>query len=75
MDCVVCKNGQLTDGYVTVTLQRGEKIIVIKQVPAQICQNCGDYMLTEKVTQRLMHMANQAVREHDTQVEVLSYAA
>ena len=42
MNCVICKNGTTAEGFVTVTLQRNSSII-IKNVPAEICDNCGEF--------------------------------
>ncbi len=43
MECVICKNGTTRSGFVTVTLERDNCIVILKQVPADICQNCGEY--------------------------------
>jgi YgiT-type zinc finger domain-containing protein len=37
MKCTICKNGDILSGFTTVTLQRAETTINIKQVPAEIC--------------------------------------
>lgn len=74
MDCVICKSGKMKDGKVTVTLQRGESIIIIKSVPAMVCDNCGEYKLTEVVTRKLMNIAEDAVAKN-AEIEVLQYAA
>jgi YgiT-type zinc finger domain-containing protein len=34
MKCVLCKQGEAYTGKVTVTLQRGDTLVIIKQVPA-----------------------------------------
>ncbi|MDR8393392.1 type II toxin-antitoxin system MqsA family antitoxin [Aliifodinibius sp. S!AR15-10] len=64
----------MKDGKVTVTLQRGNSIIVIKSVPASVCENCGEYTLTESVTKKIMDTAEKAVA-NNAEVEVLQYAA
>jgi YgiT-type zinc finger domain-containing protein len=50
MKCVICKHGETKPGLVTVTLERDECIIVLKKVPAEICDNCGEYYLSDAVT-------------------------
>ena len=42
MKCAICKNGETYPGTTTVTLTRGEATIVIKNVPAEVCDNCGE---------------------------------
>lgn len=44
MKCVVCKLGETLPGTTTVTVDRGNVVVVLRHVPADICQNCGaDY--------------------------------
>lgn len=74
MNCTICKNGTMEEGNVTVTLQRAQSVIVIKNVPALVCDNCGDYTLSETVASRVMEIAEHAVANH-AEIEVLQYAA
>jgi len=37
MNCVICKSGIMHDGKVTVTLEKDSSIILIKEVPAYVC--------------------------------------
>lgn len=74
MTCVLCKTGQPQPGTVTVTLERNPTVIVFKEVPADICQNCGEYYLSEAVTRRIYQQAEEAV-QRNAEVEVLRYAA
>jgi YgiT-type zinc finger domain-containing protein len=74
MDCVICKHGKTADGLVTVTLNRGNSVIVVKEVPAQVCSNCGEYYLSEEVSRKLLAKANAAVSS-GVEVEILRYAA
>jgi YgiT-type zinc finger domain-containing protein len=34
--------GETQPGLVTVTLQRGNTVVIIKEVPAHVCQNSDD---------------------------------
>jgi YgiT-type zinc finger domain-containing protein len=43
MECPICKHGETNYGNTTVTLNRENTIIIIKDVPADICGNCGEY--------------------------------
>lgn len=74
MKCVICKQGQVQEGTATVTLERGPTTVVIKDVPAEVCENCGEYYLSEVVTQRIEQLAEQSV-QHGAVFEVLRYAA
>ncbi|MEX2396196.1 MAG: hypothetical protein WD491_04180 [Balneolales bacterium] len=46
----------------------------MKNVPARVCNNCGDYTLSEKVTREIMLQAEKAVLNR-AEIEVLQYAA
>ena len=74
MKCTICKQGETLAGRTTVVLERGKTTIVIKDVPAEICENCGEYYLTEEMTAKVMEMAEEAVR-HNAEIEVLRFAA
>jgi YgiT-type zinc finger domain-containing protein len=74
MNCLICKNGYTKEGMVTVTLQRDSSIIIIKNVPAEVCKNCGEYYLSEQVTGTVMNLADKAVA-NKPEIEILQYAA
>ena len=74
MNCVICRQGQTNEGFTTVTLDRGNTTVVIKEVPAEICENCGEYYLSEEVTERVQNLAEQAFK-NGVDIEVLRYAA
>jgi YgiT-type zinc finger domain-containing protein len=74
MKCVICKHGNTRAGTSVVTLQRNETIVVIKSVPADICDNCGEYYLSSAVTQEVMARAEAAVKS-GAELEILRYAA
>ncbi|MHC4854970.1 MAG: type II toxin-antitoxin system MqsA family antitoxin [Planctomycetota bacterium] len=74
MKCVICKQGQTHDGLTTVTLERGPTTVVIKDVPAEICENCGEFYLSEEVTDKVQNLAELAF-QHGVEIEVLRYAA
>ena len=74
MTCVICKNGVTSPGKVTVTLHRDEATIIFKEVPAEVCENCSEYYLSEKMTGELLERAERAVK-NGPMVEIQKYAA
>ena len=74
MRCVICKAGDTAPGTVTVTLQRGDTVVIIRDVPAAVCRNCGEYYLDEAVAGKLYRHGEEAVVRH-AEVEILRYAA
>lgn len=74
MQCVICKNGTTAPGMVNAVLQRNGCTIIFKDVPADVCSNCGEYYLNEKVTQEILLRSEAAIR-NGAEVEILRYAA
>ena len=72
--CPTCKNGSLKPGTATVTLERGEALIILKEVPADVCDNCGAYFLSSETSQQLYTKASEAIKK-GTQVEILKLTA
>lgn len=74
MRCVVCKHGDMKEGKATVTLERGGTTVIIRDVPALVCENCGEYYLSEEVTAKVMQIAEESVKR-GVEIEVLRFAA
>ncbi|MEW6247148.1 MAG: type II toxin-antitoxin system MqsA family antitoxin [Nitrospirota bacterium] len=74
MKCVICKNGTTRAGKATVTLEREETTLVIKGVPAEVCENCGEEYVDDKTTARLLRTAEEAARA-GVQVDVRLFEA
>ena len=74
MKCTICRNGETKPGAVTVTLQRGETTVILKAVPAEVCENCGEYFLSEEVTDTVLRRAELATT-NGAEVEILRFAA
>ncbi|MCK5705005.1 MAG: type II toxin-antitoxin system MqsA family antitoxin [Cyclobacteriaceae bacterium] len=74
MNCIICKQGETKKGYTTVTLNRGDSSIIIKKVPADICENCGEYYLSEEISEQVLKLAEKAI-ERNAEIEVLRFAA
>ncbi len=62
MKCSLCKRGERKDETVTLTLERGMTTLVIKGVPARVCDQCGDEVFSEETTRRAFDMLKDAVR-------------
>jgi len=62
MKCVVCTLGESREGHTTVTVGRDGAALVVRKVPAQVCDNCGEAYVTAEVTRRLLQSAREALR-------------
>lgn len=74
MKCVICKQAETSPGKTTVTLERGSTVLVIREVPADLCENCGESYVSEQVAGHLLAEIDEAVRA-GIDVEVRRYAA
>ena len=63
MECVICKNGNTFEGITTVTLEKDKSVVVIKVVPAHICDNCGHYYLAEEFATKVLAIAQETARK------------
>ena len=70
MECVICKNGNTKKGKATVTLERNSTVVIIKEVPAQVCQNCGEYYLDEEMAKEVLKRAEQSVK-NGSEIEII----
>jgi len=74
MKCVICKQGETRPGTTTITLERDGLTLVVKGIPARVCENCGEAYVDEETTGRLLAAAEEAARA-GVQVDVRDYLA
>lgn len=74
MKCVFCRHGETHPGTATFTLERGGATVVVKGVPARVCNNCGEKYVDEEAASRLLALAEEAAKA-GVQVEVREYRA
>lgn len=56
--CDLC-GGELKRGKTTLEIWRGEELIVIRDVPADVCQHCNEAYLSADVSERLDHFLEE----------------
>lgn len=74
MICPICKCGHTKPGFASVTLERDVMTLLVKQVPAEICENCGEEFIDEAASVQLLSTAEAAMRD-GVQVELRQFAA
>ena len=74
MECILCRHGETKSGFATVTLTRDAMTLIVKDVPASVCDNCGEEYVESEITARLLETAENAARD-GVQVEVRTYTA
>ncbi len=70
MKCALCK-GSLTRGKVNHIIDLGDGII-IKQVPANICQQCGEYFVDTKTAIKLEKIVEE-LRRNKAEVLIINF--
>ena len=58
MKCLVCHH-DMVERHVTLDLRCGEELVVIEEVPAIVCENCGEQVFTSDVTRQVQDLAQQ----------------
>lgn len=73
MKCIVCHNGETRPGRTTVAFHRDGQTVVVNEVPAEVCENCGEAYVAEDVTAKVLKIAANARKAH-AQVLVRDFA-
>ncbi|MFN0010057.1 MAG: type II toxin-antitoxin system MqsA family antitoxin [Phycisphaerales bacterium] len=74
MKCPICKHGNTRPGTGSVTLDRGGITVVFQDVPAEVCDHCGEQFIDSATSSKLLTEADRAARS-GVKVEVRSYKA
>ena len=59
MICLICRQAEIAEGLTSVQIERGEMKLVVNNVPALVCPNCGEAYMDEGIALRLLHSANK----------------
>ena len=62
MKCMICKHGETRLGTTTITLEKERSTIVFKEVPAQVCDNCGETYIDDAITKTLLRKAREIIK-------------
>ena len=73
MICFMCK-GRLVEGSSTFTADMDSCIVIIKNVPSLICDQCGDISYSEAVASRLEQITHSLIDKVNTEIAVVIYS-
>ena len=59
MNCLICRQAELVDGFTSINFERGEMKFMINHVPARVCPSCGEAYVDEDVAVQLLRDAEQ----------------
>lgn len=74
MKCPICRKGETAPGSATVALERGGLALVVKAVPAQVCENCGEETIHEEAAAPLLAQVEAETRA-GSQIHVRQFRA
>lgn len=72
--CGVCRTGEVQPGTTTLTVERGGMTLVIKGIPARVCNSCSEAYFDEATTKKIEAIVERLERT-GVQVAVQDYAA
>jgi len=73
MSCFFCKGGMVSKRAV-FTLELDNCIIIIKDVPTEVCEKCGQKSYTDDVAARVEEITEQT-RDSLTEIVIVHFSA
>jgi len=73
MICFMCK-GTLRNGFSTFTADMNGCIIVVKNVPSRICDQCSEVSFSDEVAQRLEQIVHSIMGSAGAEIAVVNYS-
>ena len=65
-ECSVCKQGKLEESLVETWMHRGERWVLIRNVPGVVCDTCGDKSFSQEAAERLARLLSRGSSEAPT---------
>ena len=72
MKCFMCK-GKLEDKNTTFLIDVGNCIIIVKNVPSQVCTQCGEVSYSDCISEKLESIVDD-LRKAATEIAVVNYS-
>ena len=63
MICLICRQSDLVDGLTSILFERDEFRLLIRNVPAWVCPNCGEAVVDEDVAAQSISLAEDLFDE------------
>ncbi|MBR5912780.1 MAG: type II toxin-antitoxin system MqsA family antitoxin [Selenomonadaceae bacterium] len=71
MKCFMCR-GNLENKLTNFTVDLGKCVVIVKNVPSQVCTQCGEVSYDNEVALKLEKLVN-SVRNFSTEIVVFNY--
>lgn len=59
MICLICKNKKMKRGTTVLPIERGKAVLLVTDIPARICANCGEPYIDERTASQVEALANE----------------
>jgi YgiT-type zinc finger domain-containing protein len=74
MKCSICRIGETVKSNSVVPLNRDGMVIIFKNVPTEVCNNCGEVYVEQDITRNLLDTAKE-VSKSGVQVDIREFKA
>lgn len=74
MKCTICKNGETEMKTTSISVNRGDSFFIYKNVPAEVCTNCGEQFFDESVATNILNSASESAKK-GTILDIKEYRA
>jgi YgiT-type zinc finger domain-containing protein len=71
--CPLC-GGEKKSGFSTYSVDLGFGVVVVREVPSKVCNQCGEEWIESDVAKELERIVNNA-RANRLQIEVIAFEA
>lgn len=72
MNCFFCK-GQLEDKVTKFIVDLGPCVVIVKNVPGQVCQQCGETSYSNEVAEQLEKIVEAVKHSMMSEVAIIDY--
>lgn len=63
MKCPICREGETRPGTATLVLERDAITMVVRPLPAEVCESCGEEYVDEAAAAAALEHAETAARK------------
>ena len=73
MTCFMCR-GTVRDGFSTFTTDMAGCVVIIKNVPSFVCDQCGEVSYNGEVAERLEQIVKNITETVSAEIAVVNYS-
>ena len=73
MKCFFCK-GDLVESTTKFIVDLGPCVVIVKNVPASVCSQCGEASFSDEVAKQLERIVNAVKNSIMTEVAIVEYS-